>query len=650
MRVSHSRMKNNPSELDPWPTFRKAPSERAFEAVVRRYADLVFSVARRRAFGNLTVAEEITQSVFSDLAQKGPRLSPKVLISSWLYQHTCYTAAKYWRGEQRRLRRETRAAEAMASDTETAWQDLEPLLDQALLQLSERDREAVIMRFYENCRFKEMGQQLGTSEDAARKRVERALTKLRSWLERRGLRVSAVALAALLEESFVCPAPASIMEPCAMPQGDASWTSLGTGLPMKCWTAGMITIAFASGFAVIPGWHKLTEQPGGFQRAGVGESIARRELPPIPQASRPQIPTPTVEEVLASEDFEQLDLLVAFLPTATEKELATIVAHWGKYEWQPLPDAKWKLILARWLEIDPIRAAQAAEDYDQPYTTHRLEDYVYLAWAQRDYKSALQTAMEDPEAAQAMSDEISKRDLPVALELLERYPGMRRMGENVLAKLAESMPDSALEKAQTLPDSARDRAIRAVIQKVSESDPVAALKLADSIPSLIDRNNAKVAVIHQEGPRDPRFAFDQALQLPPGKQRRDTLFFWAKLQSKTDPMATIALAETLQDPQERRTGMSFALRALAESGKENLLTLLDLYGWDLTQANARDQIGMSGIVGGDLGNDAQNAIVKLAATDPSTARAYLNNLPEGEWKEQALYQWKKRYPETPVEP
>ena len=68
------------------------------------------------------------------------------------------------------------------------WQQISPLLDEALAQLGEKDRQAVLLRFFENKSLAEVGNRLGTGEDTARKRVSRALEKLRRYFHetRRG--------------------------------------------------------------------------------------------------------------------------------------------------------------------------------------------------------------------------------------------------------------------------------------------------------------------------------------------------------------------------------------------------------------------------------------------------------------------------------
>ncbi|HYT60536.1 MAG TPA: sigma-70 family RNA polymerase sigma factor [Haliangiales bacterium] len=187
-------------------------SEEAFGELVVRHIDLVYSSALRVAGGDRHLAEDITQVVFLDLARKAPRLPRDVLLAGWLHRHTCYTAAKAVRTERRRRTREQIAMEMRALDdnTEPAWEQIAPLLDQGLNQLSASDRDALVLRFLKRQDLRAVGAALGISEDAAQKRVSRALEKLRRVLNRRGVTLAATALASAITAEAVTAAPAGL--------------------------------------------------------------------------------------------------------------------------------------------------------------------------------------------------------------------------------------------------------------------------------------------------------------------------------------------------------------------------------------------------------------------------------------------------------
>ncbi|HEY0947846.1 MAG TPA: sigma-70 family RNA polymerase sigma factor [Opitutaceae bacterium] len=175
----------------------------AFAELVQRHLAFVYGAALRQLGGASHRAEEVTQAVFVDLARKSALLARHTHLAGWLYRSTRFASAKLKRSEQRRQRRE-QEAHAMsepATNPETLnWDRLRPVLDDALNELTERDRDAILLRFFEGRPFGDMGRQLGLSEDAARMRVERALGRLRTLLVRRHITSTASALAAVLAQ------------------------------------------------------------------------------------------------------------------------------------------------------------------------------------------------------------------------------------------------------------------------------------------------------------------------------------------------------------------------------------------------------------------------------------------------------------------
>lgn len=194
--------------------FAQEHSEPAFAALAGRYVNLVYSVALRQT-GNPSAAEEITQAVFIILARKAASLGPKTILSGWLYQTTRLTAANYRRTEFRRARREQEAYMLSAlneshPEADDAWQRIAPLLDDALGRLGERDRNAIVLRFFENKSLGEVGAALGASEDAAKMRVNRALEKLRKMFGKRGVTLTAALIAGAVSANSVQAAPVGL--------------------------------------------------------------------------------------------------------------------------------------------------------------------------------------------------------------------------------------------------------------------------------------------------------------------------------------------------------------------------------------------------------------------------------------------------------
>jgi RNA polymerase sigma factor (sigma-70 family) len=189
-------------------------SEAAFAELVRLHLDWVYSVALRHV-GDPHLAEDVAQSVFVLLARKARDLGLGTLLGGWLFRTTRHVAAHARRAEQRRKAREATAC-IMSQDTTSPdtdgilWEQLTPHLDQAVAALSEADRSAILLRFYERMTLRKVGERLGVSEDAAKKRVSRAMEKMREFLERRGVKLSGIALTAVLADNTVQTASAAL--------------------------------------------------------------------------------------------------------------------------------------------------------------------------------------------------------------------------------------------------------------------------------------------------------------------------------------------------------------------------------------------------------------------------------------------------------
>lgn len=189
-------------------------SQAAFADLVRGHLGLVYSAALRTVGGDAHLAQDVAQMVFTDLARKASALADRPRLAGWLHTSTRFAAAKVVRAEQRRRAREQEAQTMQEtlreSDPSPDWERIRPVLDAALGELGELDREAVLLRFFEGRPLAEVGARLALTETAARSRVDRALDKLRTLLERRGVSSTTAALGLVLANQAGVAAPAGL--------------------------------------------------------------------------------------------------------------------------------------------------------------------------------------------------------------------------------------------------------------------------------------------------------------------------------------------------------------------------------------------------------------------------------------------------------
>ena len=237
--------------------YARGHSEAAFQELVNRYVDLVYSAAIRRVDGDTQLAEDVTQEVFTHLARKAASLPPNVTLGGWLHRHTGFVASTAMRGEQRRRNRERQAVEmnALNEPSEAEWNQLGPVLDEAMDELDTADRDALVLRYFEQFELRAVGAALGVSDDTAQKRVSRAVEKLRGLLLKRGRTLlPAAALGMILGSRCVAAAPAGLGPRMARIALDTASVAGGAGLIsvlLKLLTPHAMKLLFATVAAVV---------------------------------------------------------------------------------------------------------------------------------------------------------------------------------------------------------------------------------------------------------------------------------------------------------------------------------------------------------------------------------------------------------------
>ncbi|WP_367874630.1 RNA polymerase sigma factor [Luteolibacter sp. Populi] len=216
--------------------FTATRSEQAFRRLVDRHCDLVYSVASR-VTRDADLARDVSQQVFCKLAAKPATVPASVPLAAWLHRTTRSCAVDLVRSEQARRKREEAhfTSPAMTPDPPPDWSRLEPVIDSLIDELPELERRAVVLRFYEKKSHGAIGNALGLSEEAARKRLDRAMEKLRGLLAKRGIVTTAAALATILPAHATVPAPAGL-------SASLSSTALSTAAITAAQTTSIIAI------------------------------------------------------------------------------------------------------------------------------------------------------------------------------------------------------------------------------------------------------------------------------------------------------------------------------------------------------------------------------------------------------------------------
>lgn len=355
--------------------------QKAFAELVRRHIDMVYSSAARQ-MRDRSAAEDVTQAVFMLLSRKGGTIRRPGALAGWLLEATRNVALNHLRGESRRRRRELEVAamnQEAAPEPSSEWESIEPLLDEAVMDLRREDRDAITMRYLKGQSVGEIASAMGISQEAAQKRISRAVERLRAIFEKRGVTVSGGALSSILGLHALGPAPEALGT--QILQASAGWVSAGAlkgaGILMattktKVVAASILAVSMAGGGAVV---YEMINRPP--------------SQPPAAVAVAPAAPTPESGPWTRERINERLKELYGLKPGEIVKRVP------------------WTA------DRDQLMYATYNQRMDQPTSA-------FVAWIDSDRRAGMQRALNNVSFARAMEHvaEIWSQDLLIPRDML----------------------------------------------------------------------------------------------------------------------------------------------------------------------------------------------------------------------------------------
>lgn len=507
-------------------------SETAFAELLSRHVDLVYSTALRLVGGDAALARDVAQIVFTDLARKAASLPRNVVLAGWLHRHTRFMAANAVRAECRRHAREQKAAamQGMNDDSDAAWRELAPVLDEAIGRLRSRYRDAILLRFFDRQPLRAVGHNLGISEEAARKVVDRALAVLRTELTRRGVAISAASLLIALDSHAVSAAPAGLAAAMAhaslssAPIASGNLGSLFKALLVARFQVTVIGLLFLAGVAtpvLLNARPDLRIPP---QTIPTPDTVPARPGPtispgPVSAALEADSALARLERWLREADQSDPNL------TGIADELRFLIWSLGASDY---PQA--------WHLRDELRSVTLRNGFQ----------YVLL-----DFWSKL-----DPQAAMPAAASVSKDSRSYNTVAL------------VLGNWAEKDPDAAMAWArQSQPESRRPYRLAEALQGIARIDSLRALKLAEVLPGIGTRSLAAQTIIREWVERDPEAAAGYVIQ-----RGANAFEMVARTWAESDPEAALAWARSSPRPEERDRAVEAVIRKWQQTDPEGALT------------------------------------------------------------------------------
>jgi RNA polymerase sigma factor (sigma-70 family) len=535
-------------------------SESAFAELVSRHVNLVYSTAAR-VVRDGPLAQDVAQTVFIALARNPRAIRDARALAGWLYRSAQLAAAQTVRTEQRRHLREHEAMNRAELENEAParWDQVGPLLEEAMKQLNRTDQDAVVLRYFEGKSLRDTGEALALSEDAAQKRVTRALEKLRRYFAQRGVTATAALLAGVITENSVQAAPAGL----AANLANAALAGVGSvgvaGMAGKIFamnTKAKIIAGAAVVIAVLAGsavWQhkKIAELSEELAAAQSENDAALRKKLATEEANGP---VPTLAQVLnegGSDSLKAARDALRFVENLKPGDIRGALEALNKRPARDLDGSGMirNLLLARWVEADANAALKWVETRDADY---RAGDLVLLfeSWGMQDPEAAMAGLKQINDewgkvnAAGWMLGTIAAQDPQEAMSLLEEMPANEQhvgLKYRMFLRWAGADPAGALAAATSMPAGpGRVAALSGVGRMWAMQDPVAALAWADTLTDSMVKANTAMNAVDQLSNQDPVAAARYVETLAPGDQQNYMIGSVAKNWAQTDPQAALA--------------------------------------------------------------------------------------------------------------
>jgi len=379
--------------------FVREHSENAFRQLVRQHSPLVYGSALRMLGGDRAAAQDVMQEVFTLLAHKAGDLDGSQL-PGWLYRQACRRASNHQRAETRRKKREVAAVQALG-DSRSAGDDhvISAEVEEALLALPAADRNVLILRFFEDRDFRSVGSFLATTEEAARKRVNRALERLAVLLKRKGIAVASASLGGTMTGLGKTMVSETVVSQVSV----TAFKSLSAGgsaslLPLlQFFVAG---VALSSLVAVSA---QAVQRSSATERGTVASSLpgsaatkAKRSdnLAPLPAASSLEAVITEIRRVNSGPGNVLTSLrLEAVLDRLTNGQIPEFIALANEQLNESERAVSYTRLLERWAKADPeaaltFTAEQNVGAHVDPQTGTRLLINLFNTWARNNGAAA----------------------------------------------------------------------------------------------------------------------------------------------------------------------------------------------------------------------------------------------------------------------